>query len=54
MTDQRGRAPFKETYAMLSRRIELFTALPFERLDQLTIGARLREIGKLDHKLSRA
>jgi hypothetical protein len=39
---------------MLSRRIERFTALPFERLEQLTFGARLREIGRLDQKLSLA
>jgi arsenate reductase len=45
---------FREAYAMLLRRIELFTALPFDRLDQMTIGARLRDIGRLDHKLSPA
>ena len=45
---------FRDAYAMLMRRIELFTALPFERLDQMTIEARLREIGKLDQKLSPA
>lgn len=47
-TDAQIALAFKEAYAMLSRRIELFAALPFERLDQMTIGARLREIGNLD------
>jgi len=45
---------FRNAYAMLLRRIERFTTLPFDRLDQMTIGARLRDIGRLDHKLSPA
>lgn len=45
---------FREAYAMLQRRIELFTALPFDRLDEMTIGARLRDIGSADHKFSPA
>lgn len=38
-TDAQIALAFKEAYAMLSRRIELFAALPFERLDQRR-GAR--------------
>jgi protein-tyrosine-phosphatase len=38
---------FKEAYRMLSRRIELFVALPFEKLDGMTIQSRLRDIGKV-------
>jgi protein-tyrosine-phosphatase len=45
---------FKAAYAMLLRRIELFAALPFDRLDRMTIGARLRDIGELDRGLSPA
>lgn len=38
---------FKEAYAMLSRRIELFLALPLAKLDAMTVQARLREIGRI-------
>ncbi len=38
---------FKEAYRMLSRRIELFVALPFEKLDGMIIQSRLREIGRI-------
>lgn len=37
---------FKEAYRSLSRRIELFLALPLEKLDALTVQAKLREIGQ--------
>jgi arsenate reductase len=37
---------FKDAYRMLSRRIELFTALPFDKLDAITTEAKLREIGQ--------
>lgn len=45
---------FKAAYATLLRRIELFAALPFDRRDRMTIGARLRDIGELDRGLSPA
>ncbi|MBI4365251.1 MAG: arsenate reductase ArsC [Deltaproteobacteria bacterium] len=36
---------FKDAYRMLKRRIELFLALPIEKLDRLVLAARLKEIG---------
>lgn len=38
---------FTEAYRMLSRRIELFVALPLDKLDGMTIRSRLREIGRI-------
>jgi arsenate reductase len=49
-TDAEIALAFKMAYAMMTRRIELFTALPFAKLDQMTIAARLREIGNLDQR----
>jgi len=37
---------FSDAYRMLSRRIDLFTALPLSSLDALTLQHRLREIGR--------
>jgi arsenate reductase (thioredoxin) len=37
---------FKDAYRMLSRRIEIFVALPIGSLDQLTLQARLKDIGR--------
>jgi protein-tyrosine-phosphatase/DNA-binding transcriptional ArsR family regulator len=34
-----------ELYAMIRRRIEIFTSLPFDSLDRLAVKARLDEIG---------
>ncbi len=39
-------AAFVRAHMMLSNRISLFTALPFEALDELALRNRLREIGK--------
>ena len=39
---------FKDAYRMLSRRIELFLALPLDKLDRLTLAAKLKAIGKED------
>jgi len=36
---------FAETARRLRNRIELFLALPFDKLDRLSLAARLREIG---------
>ncbi len=38
---------FMDAYRMLSRRIELFVALPFDKLDSMTIQSRLRDIGQM-------
>jgi arsenate reductase len=37
---------FREAYRMLERRIEMFTSLPIASLDQLSLGNKVREIGK--------
>lgn len=37
---------FKDAYRMLFQRIGIFTALPIRSLDQLSLQAKLREIGK--------
>ncbi|WGS21748.1 MULTISPECIES: hypothetical protein [unclassified Bradyrhizobium] len=34
-----------ELYAMIRRRIEIFTSLPFRSLDRMALKARLDEIG---------
>lgn len=40
------RQAFWTAYQQLKRRIELFLALPFESLDELTLKSRLKEIGR--------
>src|SRR5271165_375135 len=37
---------FREAFRMLERRIEMFTSLPLASLDQLSLGNKVREIGK--------
>ncbi len=39
---------FKDAYRMLNRRIELFLALPLEKLDRLVLTTRLKAIGRSD------
>jgi arsenate reductase len=39
---------FKDTYRMLHQRIAVFTALPIRSLDQLSLQARLKEIGRME------
>jgi len=39
---------FNDAYQMLTRRIELFLALPIDKLDRMVLGARLKEIGRGD------
>ena len=40
-------ALFHRTYSELERRIELFTDIPIESLDRLSLKTRLDEIGKI-------
>jgi protein-tyrosine-phosphatase len=40
------RAAFWTAYQALQRRIELFLALPIERIDEMTLANRLNEIGR--------
>jgi arsenate reductase len=45
---------FNEAYRMLSRRIELFAALPIRALDDLALRSRLKEIGRMEGATSKA
>jgi arsenate reductase len=42
---------FRRVYLELERRVELFTSLPFESLDRLSLQARLDRIGKRESGL---
>ena len=39
---------FRDAYRMLHQRIAIFTALPIRSLDQLSLQAKLREIGRME------
>jgi arsenate reductase (thioredoxin) len=39
---------FKDTYRMLNQRIGIFVSLPLRSLDQLSLGKKLREIGRME------
>ena len=39
---------FKDAYRMLSRRLDIFTALPIASLGRLTLQNRLHEIGRME------
>ena len=45
-TDAEKRAAFRDAAATLRRRIELFLALPIEKLDAQSMRSRLQDIGK--------
>jgi len=45
---------FKDTYRMLRQRIAVFAALPIRSLDQLSLQAKLKEIGRLDGATAKA
>jgi arsenate reductase len=45
---------FKDAYRMLQRRIEIFVALPFRSLDQLSLQAKLKEIGRMEGATEKA
>jgi arsenate reductase (thioredoxin) len=47
-TDAEIAAAFLDAYRMLMRRIELFVALPIEKVDQMTVRSGLREIGQIE------
>jgi len=46
-SDEEKRAAFRDAMATLRRRIELLMALPFEKLDRLSIQEKLRQIADL-------
>lgn len=39
---------FREAYRLLNQRISVFTSLPLRSLDQLSVRARIREIGEME------
>jgi protein-tyrosine-phosphatase len=39
---------FKDAYRMLERRIAIFAALPIRSLDQMSLQAKLKDIGRLE------
>jgi protein-tyrosine-phosphatase len=43
--DDVKRAAFRDTFVTLSRRIDLFLALPVEKLERLALERRVKEIG---------
>jgi arsenate reductase (thioredoxin) len=45
-TEAVKRQAFAETHRMLYQRITIFTALPFDELDRMTLKKRLEDIGK--------
>ena len=45
-TDDQKRRAFRDTAAIMRRRIEMFTALPAASLDRLSLKSKLDEIGK--------
>ena len=45
---------FKDAYRMLNRRIELFLALPIQKLDRLVLTTRLNEIGRSEGATEKA
>jgi protein-tyrosine-phosphatase len=45
---------FKDAYRMLSQRIAIFTALPIAKISQLSLKAKLWEIGELSQATAKA
>ena len=44
-TDDEKRRAFQQTLLLLARRIDLFLAIPFEKIERLALERRVREIG---------
>ncbi|MET0868652.1 MAG: arsenate reductase ArsC [Pseudorhodoplanes sp.] len=51
-TDLEKQAAFVRAFQYLKNRISVFTALPLTAIDQLSLGTRLREIGRMDGSTS--
>jgi protein-tyrosine-phosphatase len=45
---------FNDAYRMLHRRISVFTALPIASLDQVSLRAKLRDIGRMEGATAKA
>ena len=43
--DETKRKAFRDTFVLLNRRIELFLAIPFEKLERMALEARVRAVG---------
>jgi arsenate reductase len=53
-TDPEIALAFNDAYRMLSRRIEIFAALPIRSLDTMTLEGRLKEIGRMEGGTAKA
>jgi arsenate reductase len=51
-SEQEKRRAFMRAFTELSARINLFLALPLDKLDRITLTSRLREIGKIASETS--
>jgi arsenate reductase (thioredoxin) len=51
-TDLEKQAAFVRAFKYLKNRISVFTALPLTAIDQLSLGTKLREIGRMDGSTS--
>ena len=51
-TDLETEAAFVAAFRYLKNRIDAFASLPLDSIDQLSLGTRLREIGRLDGSTS--
>jgi arsenate reductase (thioredoxin) len=47
-TDLEKEAAFVEAFRYLKNRIAIFTSLPFSSIDHLSLGTRLRDIGRIE------
>jgi arsenate reductase len=47
-TDLQKEAAFVEAFRYLKNRIAIFTSLPFASVDSLSLGTRLRDIGRIE------
>lgn len=45
---------FKDAYRMLYQRIAVFTSLPIRSIDQLSLQAKLKEIGRMESAAAKA
>lgn len=53
-TDAEIAAVFADTHRMLCQRISIFTALPIKSLDEMTLQAKLRDIGAMQGATTKA
>ena len=53
-TDLEKQAAFNEAFRFLRNRIGAFVNLPIKSIDKLSLGAKLREIGRIDGATDRA